>query len=394
MNVVPEIAAFAEDLVRIRRKLHADPEIGFEEVRTAAFVAETLAGWGIAVHRGIGGTGVVGVVRGNGPGRRIGLRADMDALPMAEATGLPHASRNPGAFHGCGHDGHTTMLLGAARYLAATRRFGGEVVLIFQPAEEGLGGAAAMIADGLFDRFPCDEIYAVHNWPGAPLGRISLTPGVAMAAADTFDVTITGKGAHGAQPHLAVDPVMVATALAQALQTIVSRNVDPLRAAIVSVTRIQAGSAYNVIPEEARLGGTIRTFDEGVRALVLDRMRTLARGIADAYGAQIKVDAESRFSILRNGEVESAAAMEVARDIVGPALAELDADPKSGSEDFADMLAVVPGAYLWLGQGEGPPLHSPHYDFNDDALPIGASLHARIAEARCGVLRNAGPSQS
>lgn len=394
MNVVPEIAAFAEDLVRIRRKLHADPEIGFEEVRTAAFVAETLAGWGIDVHRGIGGTGVVGVVRGNGPGRRIGLRADMDALPMTEATGLPHASRNPGAFHGCGHDGHTTMLLGAARYLAATRRFAGEVVLIFQPAEEGLGGAAAMIADGLFDRFPCDEIYAVHNWPGAPLGRISLTPGVAMAAADTFDVTITGKGAHGAQPHLAVDPVMVATALAQALQTIVSRNVDPLRAAIVSVTRIQAGSAYNVIPEEARLGGTIRTFDEGVRALVLDRMRTLARGIADAYGAQIKVDAESRFSILRNGEVESAAAMEVARDIVGPALAELDADPKSGSEDFADMLAVVPGAYLWLGQGEGPPLHSPHYDFNDDALPIGASLHARIAEARCGVLRNAGPLQS
>jgi len=346
---------------------------------------------------GIAKTGVVGVIRGNNAasGRAIGLRADMDALPILEDTGLPYASKTPGKMHGCGHDGHTTMLLGAARYLAATKRFAGEVVLIFQPAEEGLGGAARMVADGLFERFPCDEIYAIHNWPGAPLGRVSLTPGVAMAAADTFDVTIAGKGAHGAQPHLAVDPVMVATALAQAFQTIVSRNVDPLRAAIVSVTRIQAGSAYNVIPETAHLGGTIRTFDEAVRALVLERMRTLARGIADAYGAQVRVDVEQRFSVLRNGLVESRAALDIARGIVGPGLTEFDADPKSGSEDFADMLALVPGAYLWLGQGDGPPLHSPHYDFNDDAAPIGASLYARIAEERSAVLLNAaGPLQA
>jgi amidohydrolase len=389
MKLLPEIAAFAGDLVRIRRDLHAHPEIGFRETRTSAIVADLLAGWGVEVHRGIGGTGVIGVIRGVGPGRRIGLRADMDALPMAETTGLPYASRHPDAFHGCGHDGHTTMLLGAARYLSLTKRFPGEVVLIFQPAEEGLGGAARMIADGLFERFPCDEVYAIHNWPGAPLGRIGLKPGVAMAAADMFDARIVGKGAHGAQPHLAVDPVMVATSLTQALQTIVSRNVDPMRAAIVSVTRIEAGSAYNVIPESAHLGGTVRTFDDDVRALVLERMRMLARGIADAYGARIDLEVEPRFRVLRNGELESRAVMDIARGIVGPALAEFDAEPKSGSEDFAEMLAVVPGAYLWLGQGEGPPLHSPHYDFNDYAAPIGASLYARIAEERTAALRNA-----
>ena len=382
MNIIPEIAGFAEDLTALRRDLHAHPEIGFEEVRTAGLVAAALEGWGVEVHRGIGGTGVVGVIRGAGAGRRVGLRADMDALPMEEATGVAHASRIAGRFHGCGHDGHTVMLLGAARYLAQTRRFAGEVVVIFQPAEEGLGGAARMIADGLFARFPCDEIYGLHNWPGAPLGQITLKRGVAMAAADSFDITIRGRGAHGAQPQNAVDPVMVATAVTQALQTIVSRNVDPLRTAILSVTRLLAGSAYNVIPETAHVGGTIRTFDTGTRALVAGRLAELAEGIARGFGARAEVEVTSRFSALVNSEPQAEAAMDVARAIVGEGLALYDDEPKTGSEDFADMLQVVPGAYLLLGQGEGPPLHNPAYDFNDAVIPVGATLLARIAEAR------------
>lgn len=382
MNLIPEIVARTDELTALRRDLHAHPEIGFEEVRTAALVAERLESWGIETHRGIGGTGVVGVIHGTGPGRRIGLRADMDALPMDEGTGAAHASRSAGRFHGCGHDGHTVMLLAAAQYLSETRRFPGAVILIFQPAEEGLGGAARMVAEGLFDRFPCDEIYALHNWPGAALGRISLKPGVAMAAADTFDITLQGRGAHGAQPQHAVDPVMAATALAQALQTIVSRNVDPLRTAILSVTRLLAGSAYNVIPESAQLGGTIRTFDPETRALIATRLTDLAHAIAQGFGARAEVQITSRFSALCNSPAQAEAAMQIAAGLVGPDLAQLDADPKTGSEDFAEMLSHVPGAYLLLGQGDGPPLHNPAYDFNDAVIPIGASLLARIAELR------------
>ena len=382
MNLAPGIVDFANELTLIRRDIHAHPEIGFEENRTSQLVAEHLQAWGVEVHRAIGGTGVVGVISGKGGGRRIGLRADMDALPMAEATGVAHASKHPGVFHGCGHDGHTTMLLGAARHLAQTRNFAGEVVLIFQPAEEGLGGARRMIDDGLFERFPCDEIYGLHNWPGAPLGRISLTRGVAMAAADSFDIHISGRGAHGAQPQHAIDPVMVAAAIAQALQTIVSRNVDPLKAAIVSVTQIHAGSAYNVIPQTAFLGGTIRTFDQDVRDLIAQRITTLARSIAEGFGAEADVRVEPRFPALRNDDGLAEGAMKIAADIVGQGLAEYDELPKTGSEDFADMLALVPGAYLMLGQGDGPALHNPRYDFNDEALPIGATLLARLAEAR------------
>ena len=382
MNILPDLAQWVPDLIAIRRDIHAHPELGFEEVRTADLVAQELTRYGVDVHRHIGGTGVVGVIGGQGPGRRIGLRADMDALPMAEQTGLPYASRKPDVFHGCGHDGHTAMLLGAARYLAKTRAFSGEVVLIFQPAEEGLGGAQRMIADGLFDRFPCAEIYAIHNWPGAPLGRVSLTPGVAMAAADSFDVIIQGRGSHGALPQNAIDPIIAAIAIAQAFQTIVSRNVDPLKAAILSVTQIHAGSAYNVIPETARLAGTIRTFDDETRTLVTARMIALARQIAEGFGARADVEIASRFSVLRNAAVQSDAALAVARALVGESMAVCDPTPKSGSEDFADMLALVPGAYLWLGQGEGAPLHNPHYHFNDEVIPIGASLLARLAEER------------
>lgn len=382
MILLQDIVDHTPDLTALRRDLHAHPELGFEETRTAALVAERLAGWGIEVHRGIGGTGVVGVIHGTGDGRRIGLRADMDALPMDEATGAPHASRIAGRFHGCGHDGHTVMLLGAARHLARSRQFPGAVVLIFQPAEEGLGGAARMIAEGLFQRFPCDEIYALHNWPGAPLGRISLKPGVAMAAADNFDIVIRGRGAHGAQPQNAVDPVMVAAALTQGLQSIISRNVDPLRTAILSVTRLLAGSAYNVIPETALLAGTLRSFDADTRALVAQRMQALATGIAQGFGAQAEVTLTPRFSALHNAPLQAEAAMQVARELVGPDLAQLDEDPKTGSEDFAEMLQQVPGAYLLLGQGDGPALHNPAYDFNDAAIPIGASFLARLAERR------------
>ena len=382
MELIPEILAHADDLTAIRRDIHAHPEIGFQEHRTAAIVAARLTEWGVEVHRGLGGTGVVGVIHGNKPGRTIGLRADMDALPMTEATNAAHASVTPGAFHGCGHDGHTTMLLGAARYLAATRRFPGDVVLIFQPAEEGLGGARAMIADGLFARFPCDEIYGLHNWPGAPLGEITVKPGVALAASDQFDIRIQGRGAHGAMPHQAADPVMAATAIAQALQTIVSRNVEPLRTAVVSVTMLHAGSAYNVIPDTATIGGTIRTFDPATRVLVAERLTAIAQSVATAFGVAAEAVLTPRFSAVVNREAESKAAIAIARTLVGSDLAHVVDQPVSGSEDFAEMLAIVPGAFLFLGQGDGPALHNPLYDFNDAATPIGASLLARIAEVR------------
>jgi len=384
MHPIPEILAHAAELTAIRRDIHAHPEIGFQEHRTAAIVADRLTAWGIETHRGLGGTGVVGVIRGNRPGRRIGLRADMDALPMTEATGAAHASVNPGAFHGCGHDGHTTMLLGAARYLASTRQFAGDVVLIFQPAEEGLGGARAMIADGLFERFPCDEIYGLHNWPGARLGEITVKPGVALAASDQFDIRITGIGAHGAMPHQSADPVMAAAAIAQTLQTIVSRNVEPSRTAVVSVTMLQAGTAYNVIPDTAFLGGTIRTFDAATRALVTSRLATIAQSVAVAFGVTAEAVVTPRFPAVVNGEVESQAAIAIARVLVGSELAHIVDQPVSGSEDFAEMLAVVPGAFLFLGQGDGPALHNPRYDFNDAVTPIGASLLVRIAESRTG----------
>jgi amidohydrolase len=381
MPVVPRIAAFADELVGIRLDLHAHPEIGFEEVRTSGIVAEKLASWGIEVHRGVGRTGVVGVLKGRGAGqRRVGLRADMDALPMDVETNLPYRSKHPGRFHGCGHDGHTTMLLGAARYLAETRNFGGTIVFVFQPAEEGLGGARAMLADGLFERFPCDEIYALHNAPEGPQGQVSVHSGPMMAGADFFDIRITGRGAHGAHPHQAVDPSVVAVTLAQAMQTIVSRNVDPRYPTVVSITQIHAGSAYNVIPGSARLAGTVRSFRDEVRELVRARIRALASGIAASFGATIEVDIRDIFTVLENHEIPSRAAAEVAREIVGDALLDAEPRPKMASEDFADMLRAVPGAYFWLGQTPGPPVHNPGYVFDDGILPIGASLLARIAE--------------
>jgi hippurate hydrolase len=380
MSLIEPIVGFSDEMVAWRRDFHAHPEIGFQEERTSGIVAEKLASWGIEVHRGIGKTGVVGVLKGRGQGRRVGLRADMDALPMDEMTNLPYRSTNPGVFHGCGHDGHTTMLLGAARYLASTRNFDGTVVFIFQPAEEGLGGARAMLADGLFDRFPCDEVYGLHNSPVKPQGTISVRSGAAMAACDFFDIKITGKGSHGANPHYGNDPTMIAVTLAQAMQTIVSRNVDPLKAAVLSITQLHAGSAYNVIPDNALLTGTIRTFDQKTRETIRTRMRALATGIATAYAATIEVDIREGFSVLENQEANVQAVAEVAREIVGAV--DLAPNPNMASEDFADMLHVVPGAYFWLGTTPGPMLHNPGYVFDDQILPVGASMLARIAERR------------
>jgi amidohydrolase len=386
MKLADDVLRDRDELVAIRRDVHAHPEVAFEEVRTSALVVEKLTSWGIEVHAGVGKTGVVGVVRGNAPGGAIGLRAELDALPMDEMSDVPYRSRRAGAFHGCGHDGHTAMLLGAARHLARTRDFPGRIVLIFQPAEETGAGARAMIADGLFRRFPCQELYALHNWPEGPLGSVRVKPGLAMAAYDSFDITITGRGAHGAQPHRARDPIVVAVTLAQALQTIVSRNVDPLKAAVVSITQIHGGSAYNVIPETAHLCGTIRTFDPEVRALVAARIQELSRGIASGFAAEAAVAIERRFSALRNDVSLVQPVIDIAREVVGDGLAGLDDDPKTGSEDFADMLDLVPGVYLSLGHPAGECLHSPRYVFDDELLPIGASLLARIAERRAAAV--------
>jgi hippurate hydrolase len=361
MPVLPRIEAFKDDLVAIRHDIHAHPEIGFEEVRTSALVAAKLQAWGIEVHRGIGRTGVVGVLNGKaGPGRTIGLRADMDALPMEEKTNLPYASKNPGRFHGCGHDGHTTMLLGAARYLAETKNFAGSVVFIFQPAEEGFGGARAMIADRLFERFPCDEIYGIHNAPPDAPYRIGIKPGAAMAGADFFDIRIHGRGGHAARPEDSHDPIVAAAALVQALQTVVSRNVRPLSPAVLSVTKVIAGSAYNIVPDEATIAGTIRYIDGKVSEQIAARIRAIAAGIASAFAVEV----------------------DVARDVVGEQQVYVKTEPVMDSEDFADMLKVTPGVYCTIGHAGSVPLHNPGFILDDGILPVGASLYARIVERR------------
>jgi amidohydrolase len=382
MSPIDRIRSYADELTALRRDLHAHPEIGFEEVRTSGIVADHLERFGIEVHRGLGKTGVVGILRGRPGPRRIGLRADMDALPITEETNLPYRSTTPGKMHACGHDGHTTMLVGAARYLAETRDFDGTAVFVFQPAEEGLGGARAMIADGLFEKFPVDEIYALHNAPQGPYGVFQTRTGPMMAAADFFDIRITGRGAHAAMPQQGIDPIVVATGLAQAMQSIVSRNSDPLKAAVVSITQIHAGAAYNVIPESAHLAGTVRTFDAGLRNLVGQRIRELAEGFAAAYGATIAVDLRDVFSVLDNSAEQAQAAAEIAAELFGADKVDAHTVPRMGSEDFADMVAAVPGAYAWLGATPGPGLHNASFDFDDSLIPLGAAYLARVVERR------------
>jgi amidohydrolase len=373
---------YQDELAAIRRDIHAHPELGLQEYRTADLVARKLHQWGIEVHRGVGQTGVVGVLRNGNGQASIGLRADMDALPIQEATGLPHASQTPGLMHACGHDGHTAMLLGAARYLAETRGFNGTVNFIFQPAEEGLGGALEMLKDGLFQRFPCDAIFGLHNHPGLPVGQFRTSKGVRFSGGAFFDITITGKGAHGARPQQSIDPVMVACHLATALQSIVSRNISAQDTAVLSITRIQSGDAYNVIPQYAAMAGTVRTMKTEVMAMVEQNMKRLAVSIAAGFGAEATVDFRNLFAPVVNDEQEMIAYADAAAGLVGEANVQRDAPPSMASEDFGFMMQQVPGAHVLLGNGDGAAVHNHLYDFNDEAIPYGVALFAAITEQK------------
>jgi hippurate hydrolase len=377
---IDQIRRFHAELTQIRQDIHANPELGLEEHRTAELVAQKLEEWGIEVHRGVGGTGVVGVLRsGNGEGT-IGLRADMDALPIEEANDFAYRSRNPGRMHACGHDGHTTMLLGAARYLAETRDFNGTVNFIFQPGEEGIGGALAMLEDKLFERFPCNAVYGMHNRPGMPVGKFGITPGTAMAGGGFFDITITGRGAHGARPEVSIDPVLAACHIGTALQSIVARNVPPSDTAVLSVTRIQAGEAYNVIPQTATLSGTVRTMKRETMKLVEDGMRRIVAGVATGLGATAEFDFRLIFAPLVNHPSETKAIADAAADLVGEAEVSRAQTPAMASEDFSFMLEKVPGAYINLGNGDSASVHNHLYNFNDEAIPFGSALYARLVE--------------
>jgi amidohydrolase len=383
METIARISTFHDELTAWRRDIHAHPELGFKERRTSDLVAEKLAGFGIEVHRGLGQTGVVGRLRiGNSP-RTIGLRADMDCLPIQEANTFAHRSQNDGRMHACGHDGHTTMLLGAARYLAQTRNFDGTVHFIFQPAEEGLGGAAAMVKDGLFDEFPCEVIFGMHNRPGLAVGKFQIRPGAMMAGGAFFDIAITGRGAHGARPESGVDPVVVASHITAALQSIVARNVRPVDTAVLSVTKIHAGDAYNVIPEKAVLGGTVRCFSNTTMDLIEERMRKIAEGVAAGLGASASLDFRRLFPALVNHADGTRFIADTAAELVGEDNINRQAGLVMASEDFSYMLEHCPGAYIQIGNGDGEggcEVHNSDYDFNDAALPYGAALFARLVE--------------
>jgi len=373
---------YQDELTAIRRDIHAHPELGLEEYRTADIVARKLEEWGIEVHRGVGVTGVVGVLRSGNGQASIGLRADMDALPILEATGLPHASLNAGRMHACGHDGHTTMLLGAARYLAETRDFNGTVNFIFQPAEEGVGGALAMLKDGLFERFPCNAVYGMHNRPGLPVGRFITGKTTRSAGGAFFDINITGKGAHGAHPQQSIDPVVIACHIGTALQSIVSRNVSAQDTAVLSITRIQAGDAYNVIPQHAVLAGTVRTMKREVMNMIEQNMSRLATSIAIGFGAEATLDFRVIFAPMVNNANEALAFGDAAAELVGEEAVQRDGNPGMGSEDFSFMMEQVPGAHINLGNGDSAALHNHLYDFNDEAIPYGVALYAKIAEKK------------
>ncbi len=377
---IDEIRRYHPELTTIRREIHANPELGLEEHRTAELVAQKLEEWGIEVHRGVGGTGVVGVLRSGNGQATIGLRADMDALPIEEANDFAYRSRNAGKMHACGHDGHTTMLLGAARYLAETRAFNGTVNFIFQPGEEGVGGALAMLQDDLFQRFPCNAVYGMHNRPGMPVGKYGIAPGTAMAGGGFFDISIIGKGAHGARPEESIDPVLVACHIGAALQSIVSRNVSARETAVLSVTRILSGDAYNVIPQTATLGGTVRTMKRETMTFVEQGMRRIVSGVAAGFGATAEVDFRLIFAPLVNHPTEFQAIADAAAELVGDDNVNRQQPPAQASEDFAFMLEKVPGAYINLGNGDSASVHNHLYNFNDEAIPFGSALFARLVE--------------
>ena len=381
-SALDEIRKFHDELTAIRHDIHAHPELGMEEHRTADLVARKLEEWGIEVHRGVGGTGVVGVLRAGNGDQAVGLRADMDALAMGEANDIPYASRNPGKMHACGHDGHTTMLLGAARYLAETRNFNGTVNFIFQPGEEGAGGALAMLQDGLFERFPCNAIYAIHNRPNMPLGQFAIAPGPQMAGGAFFDISVRGKGAHGARPEESIDPVLAACHIATALQSIVARNVRPSDTAVLSITKVMGGDAYNVIPQYATVSGTARTFRPETMDLIEANMIRVAEGVASGFGAVATVDFRKIFAPLVNDAGETQIFGDVAADLVGEGNIDRNKPPGMGSEDFAFMMEKVPGAYINLGNGESAALHNQLYNFNDEATPFGSALFAGVVERK------------
>lgn len=372
-----EIADLIPGLVALRRDLHAHPELAFQEHRTAGVVGAALREIGLEVHEGIGGTGVVGVLRCGTGLRSVGLRADMDALPITEQGERPHISRFAGVHHGCGHDGHTAMLLGAARHLARTRRFEGTVNFIFQPAEEGRGGARRMVQEGLFERFPCDAVYALHNWPELPLGTAQTRPGPIMAAADRFEIVVRGKGGHAAQPHRTPDAVLAASELVTQLHTITSRRIPPTANAVLSVTRISGGQSHNVLPSAVELTGTVRSFDAGVQDTIEAAIRQIAEGVAASTGTRIEVEYVRYYPAATNSEAEARLALQAAEQ--AGLQAGLAPAPAFTSEDFAFMLQQRPGAYLWLGQGATPALHHPSYDFNDEALPLGVAWFVAVA---------------
>jgi hippurate hydrolase len=381
MNIIPEIAARHAEHRRWRHEIHARPELAYEEHQTADLVVRELTAAGIPFERGLGRTGVVATIEGRAPGKRIGLRADMDALPLQEMNDFAHRSQRAGVMHACGHDGHTVMLLAAAEHLARHRDFDGTIHCIFQPAEEGEAGAKAMMDDGLFERFPMDAVFGLHNWPWLPVGQMALRTGPVMASMDIFEATLKGRGGHAAQPHMAIDPIVVAASIVQAWQSIVSRNVDPLEAGVVSVTQIHAGHAWAVIPEEVVLRGTVRTFKPAVQALIERRLQELGAGIAAAHGCTLEFRYERRFPATINTGPETDFAARVATDLLGSENILRDAAPSMGSEDFGWMLQVKQGNYAWLGTGGETSclLHNPRYDFNDEAIPLGASYWVQLA---------------
>ncbi|MEH3087077.1 MAG: M20 family metallopeptidase [Xylophilus ampelinus] len=383
--LLEQIQRSAGEFIGVRRDIHRHPELGFAEHRTAALVAEKLRSWGYEVERGLGGTGLVARMRRGAGTRRLGLRADMDALPIEEATGADHASRHPGVMHACGHDGHTAMLLAAAHHLAARGRFDGTLHLIFQPAEEGGGGALRMMDDGLFEKYPCDAVFAMHNMPGVPQGRLVLREGATMASSDYATVTLTGVGGHGAMPHRAADPVVAAASIVMALQTVVSRNVDPLQMAVVTVGALHAGTANNVIPQTATLEISVRALDRQVRRILEERIRALVAAQAAGFGMVADIDWRPGYAVLVNTPEETAFARAVALELLGPERVTAQGPAVPGSEDFAFMLERVPGSYLFIGNGDGDSagacmVHNPGYDFNDDNVAVGAAYWVLLAE--------------
>ncbi len=382
MPIINRVADFHEQMKAWRHDIHAHPEIAFEEHRTSEIVARELESFGIEVHRGLAKTGVVGVLK-NGDGPSIGLRADMDALPIHEANDFDHRSKHDGKMHACGHDGHTSMLLGAAKYLSETRQFKGTINFIFQPAEEGEGGARVMIEEGLFDKFPCQSVYGVHNMPGKETGNFELRTGPLMAAYDTFQIKVQGRGSHAAMPHYSIDPIIVASQMVNALQSIASRNIDPLESVVISVTQIHGGDTNNVIPDSVWMEGTTRCFKPEIRDWIQPTMQRILDGVAATYGASVELDYLRRYPPTINHEAETAIAAQIATEVAGAARVNTNTAPVMGGEDFAFMLEKVPGCYLFIGNGDGEGacmVHNPHYDFNDEILPVGATYFSRLVE--------------